>query len=492
MSLTSVIDTANKVPGFYAEVALGVGPRSAGDAPRTVVMCGHRLATGTAVVHVLVAVPSPDDARTLFGAGSELHLMAVAAFKVNPGVTLYAVPLDPPGAGVAAFSTIALTVGPSTADGSYVVTCGGLSITVAIPSGSSITAAALLVSNAINDQTDWPVSAVPTIGSIAVTAKHKGTRGNRISLRSSGTIAGITHTPPAANYLTSGTTVDTITTALAELAPERFHYNAVAHDDSVTLNLFRDHANTYAMPLEGRRQQVVAGCIDTLANAITLATTCNAARVQIAWHYNADDTPSQIAASLAALRAMREGADPAANISGLERTELLGLRTQPVVADRPLGSELQSALNNGLTPLAASSGRVYVVRGVTTRSLDAASNPDYAVLDTSKVTVPDYVADDLSANWGAFAAVNPKVGPDPTDPEDMPPEGVATPKMAKDWIYGRLKEHEAAGMINNVDALIDSLIVELAASPAGRLNAVVPTDVIEWLCQLAASVRQVG
>jgi phage tail sheath gpL-like len=492
MTITSVLDTSNRIPGSYIEVQLGVGISSAGDAPRKVLLCGHETSAGSATADTPVAVYSEADAVDLFGQGSELHLMVRSALRAYRGVTLFAVPLAEPGAGTAASdATLIFSSGPSTADGSVTLYIRGERIDVAIPSGSSATVAGGLVADAINDLPDLPVTASNGAGTVTVTAKTKGTRGNNISIRSSGTATGLAIAHGSPRYLASGATVDTITTALAAIDPERYHLIAVAHDDAVTVGLWKTHVNDNAAPTEGRRQQVVCGTKDTLANAITLATGINAARVQVAWHYNADDEPSVVAAAVASTRAGLEGADPAAPMSQPHGTVLGGLRPQYATADRPISSELKSALDNGITPVSLdNAGNAYILRSVTSRSQDTTGAPNYAVLDTSKVTVPDYVADQLESWWSSFVQVAGKLAPDDADGEPPPP-GVATPSTIKDGIYAELKALEPQ-MLVNVDLQLPNLVVEIAASPDGRVNALIPCDVVEGAYQFAAGVQQVG
>lgn len=488
MPITSVLATSNKVPGSYIEVQFGVGQASAGDAPRKVCLVGHKLASGTATADVPVQVFSVDDAKTLFGQGSELHRMCRAAFRVHPSITLWCVPITPP-VSVAATGTFVLT-GTATAAGTYNVYVEGELIQVAIAAGDTAAVAAGLVRDAINDQSDWPVTAGLATATVTATARHHGTRGNNISFRTSGTVAGLTATH-ASGFLTGGTGTDTLTNARAAMASERFHLIAPAQDTSAELQAWRTHVNDNALPVEGRRQQLVGATNVALASAITIATALNAARCQVAWHYNADDPPAQVAAAVAAGRALLEEADPAAPMSQSHGTVLSGLRPQVSSADRPLNTELISALNNGVTPLSMDdAGNVYICRSITSRSQDSQSNPNYATLDTSKVTAPDFLADDLQVWWSGFVQVNGKVAPD--DPDGNPPDpGVATPLMIKDGIYGRIKALEPNVFVN-VDANLPSLIVELAETPDGRVNALIPVDVVEGAYQFAAAVQQIG
>lgn len=489
MAITSVIPTSQKSPGSYIKVELGVGIASAGDAPRKVLVPGHITSDGAWTANTPVAVFSEEDAIAGAGQGSELHRMVRASLRAYRGVTLFALPLADP-SGTAASGTIGLT-GTATGSGIYVVEVAGERIEVSIASGTTHTAAAEAIRDAINDLPDLPVTATAATGTVTVTAKQSGTRGNSISLRSSGDVAGLTETH-ASGYLSSGAGTDTLTSALAAIDPERYHLIAVPHDDATKIGEWRDHVESNAGPEEGRRQQVVAATKDTLENATTLATGINAARVQVVWHYNADDIPSEVAAAVAAARAELEGADPSAPMSQVHGTQVAGLRPQPATADRPTQTELSSALDNGLTPISLdNAGRAYIHRSITSRSQDTSGNPNYAVLDTAKVTVSDFLADQLEIWWAGFVQTNPKIAPD--DPDgDPPPPGVATPTTIKDGIYAELKALEAAGMLTSVDEQLPNLVVELAGSPDGRVNALIPADVIEGAYQLAAAVQQVG
>jgi len=485
------ISASNKTPGIYLELVFGVGPVSAADAPRIVCLVGEMLATGTATADTPIAVTSESDAITYFGQGSEIHRMVRAAFAVDASAVLWCTPLTPPAGGTAATSTItAGGGGPSTADGTITITCVGESTSVLIPSGSTLTAAAALVAGAINAMPNWPVTASPAVGVVTITARHKGLRGNLINLASSGTTTGITWTH-ASGHLTGGLGSDTLTTAQANMATMRFHLIAVAHNVLAELQGWRTHVQTAAGPLVGIRQAVVAASIDTLANSTTLAVGVNESRVQIVWHNAADDLPGEIAAAVAARRAYLESIDPASPMSMQHGTSVPGLHVQPSLANRPTGTQITSALNNGLTPLVASrAGVLYVVRSITSRSQDVNGQPNYAVLDTAKVTVPDYFADQLQVNWPAYVAQNPKLGPDPTD-DVAPDPGVATPSSIRQWIYEQEKALEPE-MLSNVDANMPNLVVTIPGSPAGRARATIPLDVVEGLYQLDTTINQIG
>ncbi|MEQ8721039.1 MAG: phage tail sheath subtilisin-like domain-containing protein [Sandaracinaceae bacterium] len=479
---TPVIPTSTKRPGVYLRVTLGVGPASAGDAPIRVLLIGNMLAAGSATVEELVAVTGEDSARDLFGAGSELHLMARAAFDVYPSATVYACPVAQ-SAGAQSAGTLTYA-GTATAPGTAYVKVIGEEIRVAVANGDAAADVATAVAAAINDETDWPVTAAAALGVVTVTAKNTGPRGDLIGLTGTIDAAGLTATPAA---MTGGTTADDPQNALDAVAAERFHYIVSPYQDAVGLADVEAHCAAYAEPEEGKRQRWIAGSKDTLATTTTLATGRNDARGQIVHLHNAPQTPGMLAAAQAARRASREGADVAANLNG---EALPGILPPESSADYPNGTAIASALNNGITPLEVAQGEVRIVRSITTRSQDAAGNPSYAVLDSHKVTVPDFIADDLAVGYVAeFSGF--KASPDVDDPQELP-DGVLTPSVVKDWITARLVAHEEAALIVGVEARASELSVELLDSPAGCFAASIPIDVIEWANMFSGDLRQVG
>lgn len=486
MALTSVIDTSYKIPGSFIRLRFGVGARSAGDAPRRLLLYGNKLTAGSATVEALVQCLSEEDARTLFGSGSELHRGIKSALAVNRNADIWCIPIAT--AGTAATKTITFTSGPATAVGTVEAWFSGERVVANVAIGDSITTVAAALSAAINDSEDLPVTASPSAGVVTVTARHTGPRGNYISTRTKVTGAtGIAHTP-VTGYMASGATMDAPANAILVAEPQRWHYHVVPYQTATELGAFKTHVNTEDEPEKGHRELFVWGSIDTLANTTTVAAGLNAERGQCAWLYNGDSTPFELACAEAARRAKSESADPSANQI---RSDLPGVKVPFVEADWPTTTEQNSALNNGISPVVIVSGACKMLRPITNRSQnDAATMPDYSVLDVHKVVVPDFVADTIDLNWDSFSS-GQKAGKD--DPDgDAPPEGVLTPRMVRDFVYAQLLALEADGHLEpgSVDARADEIVVELGSN--GRFNATAPTDVIEWAAQFAGEIRQIG
>ena len=89
--MATILDTSNKVPGAYVKVTLGVGQASGAAIDSRVMLYGNKTSTGVATVATPYQIASVDDARDLFGAGSELFRMARAALTANPLCQLFGI-----------------------------------------------------------------------------------------------------------------------------------------------------------------------------------------------------------------------------------------------------------------------------------------------------------------------------------------------------------------------------------------------------------------
>lgn len=485
--MPSIISTSNKTPGVFMKVSLGVGQRSPGDNTRHVVLVGNKTSAGTMTVGVEEDVFSLDDARTRAGAGSELFCLVQAALEANPEASLKMMAITE--AGTAATGTLVFT-GPATANGTVYVSCQGQEIEVDYASGDANTAIAAAVEAAIDDQTDWPVTAGVASGTVTATSKNTGPRANFIALRARVTAGtGVGVTPPVTGYLTAGATSDDPQAVLDTLAAVRRRYIVAPYSDATQLAKFSAHVEAQDEPEVGDRKSVIWGSLDTVGNTTTIATGLNKARMQCAWQEKSDYTPGMLAAAVAAFRAGEEASDVATNFDGMV---VPGLKPHYLVADRPLSSELISALNNGITPLATNnSGEVYVVRAITCKSQDASTNPDYRVLDVHKVMVADEAADRFEVGYadrfGGFKADH-----DSAEGE-APLPGVVTPSMCRDLAYEILTGMEGEALLarGSTEARKAEIVFTLNTG-IGRFDGVVPLDVIELAHQFATEVRQIG
>lgn len=522
------LSASRKTPGVNILVALGSVPTSAAEAPARVVILANKITStltgaspsfsvtaGTLAAATPTRIYSPDDALVYAGQGSEAHLAALSVFQHMPDAEVWLCLVAE--AGTAATGVLTF-VNAATAAYTVRFRLNGKVIDVAVASGDSVTAIALACANAILDEADLPLTAQNSAGVLTFTPKNTGPRGNALVVEvafvsSAGVETRITTsatTSPGATTgqlssvtttentysLSTGATGDSIANALAALTSETFHRYVCAPVDSTNLDLLVAHLDSVAGVLNQHRSQAVACSPAASGTAITLATGRNAARQQIVWHYNSPLSPPQVAAAVCAARLAGdsvaggvlpgEAQDPGANLSGIL---LAGVPPQHLVAERPTPTEIESALNNGLTPLEpAAAGRTAIVRSITSRSL-ALGQPNFSVLDTSTVGILDFVADDLRADLSATFR-GKKVKDDPSGGGPPLAPSVVTPSIIRARVAFKLKQYEARGLLENVDANMDLLVA--VRNGAGRVDLEIPCDPGNGLMIIGAVVRQVA
>ena len=118
-----------------------------------------------------------------------------------------------------------------------------------------------------------------------------------------------------------------------------------------------------------------------------------------------------------------------------------------------------------------------------------ANVPNYAVLGTQNVTVPDYTAQFIRAAL-RVAYRGAKLRPDTAD--GLPPRipRVVTPSIVRAFIAQILQSLEDRGILINVAANLSLLVVEINATNSSRLDCEIPAAVIPGLDIIAGNVRQ--
>lgn len=530
-------------PGIAIAIRFGAGSQSM-PAPKSILLVGNILesdltrtigadpgttyttAKGTMALNTPTFCASEDAASVYCGAGSALHRMAKAVFAQYPKASVYLLGVAKNISAVRATATL-LFAGTIADVGTLDLKIAGEKVTQqVITADSTATTIAAALANAINQQTDSPVYATASTGTVTIHAKMPGPRGNNIpfeavlSPESGATVAvngGSAGLGEAAllGGVVSGTGADDLTDALSAVAASTFALIAAEHDDSDNLDLLVTHLNTYAGISDQRRQQgICAFTSGTLAQAVTLAQGQNALRLQLVYHRmtapldTAKDpntmSTGEIAAQVAAARLYGDGlvgggvgtvrgenAYAAANLDGCM---LATIKSHANVNCEFLATEIEALLVAGITPLAPASahpGYAKIVKSVTTRSLDSHSNPDFKVHDTSKVTVSDYVADFLVKLIGDEYP-NKNIAPEPTSPRPPPHTDVIYPSMVRGTIEQGLNTLESRGLLVNVEANLPKLVVEQSGVNPTLILAQIPEDVVDHFHAFAGEILQIG
>lgn len=458
VSFASIPSSIRK-PGKYFEFNTSLAVRTLAANSQKVLLIGQRTSAGQIPAGVLTDVFSDVEAGKFFGFGSQLHMMATAAIRTYPSLALQAIAVEDAGAGIAASCAVTLT-GTATAQGVLTVNVANGSVSVLIaPADTPATVAAALVA-AITARPDLPVTAAAAVGVVTLTAKNKGALGNLLKV--STVLQGATGVTAVAAAMTGGLTDPTLAATLAIVSNAGHTIIASAFNDAASLTALRTHLDNVSGPLEQRGAMAYAGFTGTLAQATTLAASINSGRISLGLTPGVLSTPCEVAASYAALAASEE--DPARPLNTLA---LVGIGIIPL-ANRLGRTEQEAALANGVTPFEVGPGdKVQVVRAVTTYTLDANGIPDISMLDVTTIRTLDYVRKTMRERVALRF------------PRDKLSERTAD-RVRSELLDVMLKLEELE-IIENVEQYKDGLIVERDAQDPSRLNAKIPTDVVNGL-----------
>ena len=375
--------------------------------PQKVLFIGQQTAAATATSGELQESIGNSSSlwEDLFGEDAMLSGMIRAAKVINGQTRFDAIGLDDAGAGTAATGTVSFITGPATEDGTFTVTVGSdrnHKYELAVSDTDAITAVGDLLAAAITADAKAPFSAVNAAGVVTITAGHKGTIGNGITLKVEGTVAGITHSVAA---MTGGATDPTLTTLFDVIDGERYQtivwpseygYTAVTAELDPRFNTTNDILDGVAISTD----------TDTLSNLKTAGNAENSISLQISGNKTVSDTSYKgsallefdyvISSDLAAVRSLRltDEANIARYVTstngardsfgGVALSSLPYFNTPffelPIV---PTGKgftadEVKELEDTGISVLGNNRAKNTVIAGeiVTTRKTDSGGNPE--------------------------------------------------------------------------------------------------------------------
>lgn len=213
----------------------------------------------------------------------------------------------------------------------------------------------------------------------------------------------------------------------------------------------------------------MAALTSTLSAATTLATSLNSGAISLAVLPGTESTPREVACAYAAMIASEE--DPSRPLNTLV---LKGIKVPPVT--KRLGrTEQETALANGVTPLEVGPGdTVQIVRAVSTYTKSAAGASDVSLLDLTTMRSLYFVRNACRERIRLRfprAKLSSK-----------------TPAAVRGELLDVLKKLEELEIVEDVDANADGLVVERSSQDVNRLNATIPTDIVNGLHVFAGRI----
>src|SRR5512138_237291 len=296
------------------------------------------------------------------------------------------------------------------------------------------------------------------------------------------TVAG--NNPNGGVFFMQGSRTDDIEDALDCTESVTNDYIAAAHNDSTNVGKLEAAVNAKAAFDVNRLENYVVSVNGTMSEGIAIGqTTMNDQLGECAWVQYGVEHPSRVAARLAALYSVTEGAQPNSNYDDVE---VPGAAPHFRDADVPNRATLKAALNNSLTPLVTVNGVLKIVRAICSRSLNGAV-PDYRTYDRGDVIVPIRVRKELIALGQQLKEENPYTGPDVA--EGLPPPGTFTPRLWNSKATARLTEW-ASPSFNWLTDVENNLPESEWDADAKRIRSIIPTVVKPQNHQLGLIVSQ--
>lgn len=487
-----------RTPGGWAHIDFAQGPANAALGPRTSVVVGPKLATGSATANVLYSLPDEGTAATLAGTGAPPHRLARKYLSYGSASPLYGV-FYTPTTGTAASKSFAITGAPTKRGQADAQVCDSI---CSYGFSTSDTASSISegLESAINGKTWLPVTAAAyhsgTGTGVTLTAKVHGVSQNTaIRVRTEVTTgAGITLA--AGGDLAGGVGDDStpLTNALAALTGIRRYYMGLPASDATLGGLLKTHVNTKSQPNPGLRSVGILGGRGTLAATTTIANGLNHERIQYVWQEDGDHDPAELVGEVMGLRATVENTDSAANMAGTG----LNLNKQYDTADWPTADEQSTAINEGITPIASTDSGAYLVMSVDTRSKNPAGTVnDFRATETHRVSVADDFMDQALATW-ALNFQGKKFEDDKrdakglVDPNQKYRSGVVKPSQVRKMLAQILRQFEDDAKLQNVDDSVSALVSQKSSVNAGRCEAQVNLHAIDHHHQLVVLGKEVS
>lgn len=459
------IPSSIRKPGKYFEFNTKLAVRTLATNPQTVLLVAQKTADGTATENVPVQVFDSDTAGKLFGRGSQAARMVRSAMRAYGYVDLSVLPVADASAGIAASGSLKLT-GTATAQGVIALTIAGEEVAIAAAAEDTAESLATALAAGVNETSELPVTAEAATGTVTLTAKNKGTLGNGIALAYSNTIPGIT---PTLTKMTGGQQDPDIEDALTSVFAADYTIYCVPWAAQTPLTALREHLDNISGPMEQRGAIGVYASTGTLSEATTLAGQLNSGRITGALLPGTVTDAAEVAAAYAAVIASEE--DPARPLNTLELTGVV----VPPVESRLGRTEHEACLKNGVTPLEAGPGdTVQIVRAISTYTVNAEGVTDVSLLDITTIRTLDYVR----------KAIRERIS------LRFPREKLSTrtPPKVRSEILDVLRGLEGLEIVEEVDANADGVVVERDSQDANRLNAKIPTDVVNGLHVFAGRI----
>lgn len=484
-----------RTPLFFAEIDAS----QAGQFQQNLraLLIGQRTAIGPGA-NVPVPVSSVEQAQTLFGRGSILARMVELFRRNDPSTELWAVAQDDASGAVAATATITVT-GTAGAAGTISLYIAGQRVQVPVGVGETADSIAARIKETITpatpaSETDLPVIATASAATVTLTAKNRGALANGIDLRlnhrgSLGAEALPAGVQVATTSFGGGATNPTISlnpgSALAALVDEPFEYICIAANDGASLDAVQEFMNDQTgrwSPLKQLYGHVFTAAADDLSDLKTLGESRNDQHMTVLGVQGSPTPPWEWAAALTAQAARALSVDPARPLQTLPLHGVLA----PAIPDRFTLSDRNDLLFDGISTVTYNGDIPQLERVITTYTKNSLGQPDPSYLDVTTLATLARIVREMKFRITTKFPRH-KLANDGT--RFGAGQAVVTPNVLRGELIALYGELESQGLVENVQAFKEHLIVERNASDPNRVDVVLPPDLVNGLIVFAAKVQ---
>lgn len=471
-----------RVPLYWVEV----DPSKAGFPVnrQAALLVGVMTSSGTATADVPIPCQSQAQADALFGQGSELANMFKAFFKNNWSQEVWGLPVAE--TGTAATHTITVTAFP-TAAGIYHLYVAGVKVPVSLStSDNTVALVAAKVAAAINLDTSLPVTATNYAGVVTCTTKWKSVTGDDILLQDCyyGAVGGeVNPAGLAVTYthkVVAGAGVPSFSTAISNLGETPVEFVALPYTDTTSLLAWETEFNTADAGRWGWMRQLYGHIFsakrDSYADLLTFGPTRNSHAVSILGVEETAPTPVwEWTAAYTAKAGRGLSNDPARPLQTLHLEGMIPAKGE----DRFLLSELNALATAGIATQRTLSDNIPMIsRETTSYQKNVYGNADDAYeLVTTMATLARLIRNQRQAITSKFP--RHKLANDGT--KFGPGQAIVTPKIIKAELIAQYRIDEWNGLVEDIGAFKDNLIVERDANDHNRVNVLYPPDLINQL-----------
>jgi phage tail sheath gpL-like len=470
-----------RTPGVYAEIDNSRAVAGLTAVQKRAILVGQMLSTGSATANIPIRT-NVGNCDAQFGVGSMLANMVRSFAENNEFTELWGLPVADVGAGAQASGSVTFT-GTATEAGTAFMLVDGRSYQVGITKDDVAADVAQVLVDLITADGTAGVTAVRVGDAVTITARHKGTLGNKIDLRinygdNQALPAGIT---VAIVAMSGGATDPDITTALGNLGETQFHYVGNPFSDATNLTALEDELEDRNNPLVQLEGLAFTAASDTHGNLTTLGNSRNSQFNSIMGIYKSPSNPWVWAAAYTAIASFYLTNDPARPLQTLVLEGIL----PPARTDRFTLAERNNLLYDGIaTAKVTNDDKVQIERSITTYQTNPTGVPDISYLDVETMATLFFIREQLRIR---IALRYPRYKLAGNEAIVRPGSALVRPKDIRNEIIALLAELAAAGIVENINA--SQLVVERNDTDPNRVDALIPPDIVNQFRVFAGQIQ---